>query len=255
MNNFLIDTHAHLYKEYFSDINEVVNRANSASIKYIINSGTNSCTNKEVIESADEYKNILCTIGIHPEHANEYLDEDIEFIKKNISNNNVIGIGEIGLDYYYTSDNKVEQVNLFEKQLKIAEENNIPVVIHSREATLDTINILKKYKVRGIIHSFSGSYETAMNYISMGFLLGINGVVTFKNSKIKEVFEKIDLNNLVFETDCPYLTPHPFRGKKNEPSYIEYTAGFIAELKNVSLDELARITTENVNNLFSLDLK
>lgn len=254
MNKFFIDTHAHIYNEYFEDISEIINRANNANIKYIINSGTNAYSNKEVIEHSMKFDNMFCTIGIHPEHASDYTEKDIEFIRNNLSNNNVIGIGEIGLDYYYTVDNKEEQIKLFEKQLKLAEENNLPVVIHSRDATLDTINILNKYNVKGIIHSFSGSYESACEYIKMGYLLGVNGVVTFKNSKIKEVYEKIDLKNLVFETDCPYLTPHPFRGKRNEPSYIEYTSDFLSELKSISIDELADLTTKNVIDLFSLNI-
>ena len=129
---------------------------------------------------------------------------------------------------------------LFEKQLKLAEEKNMPVIIHSRDATEDTLNILKKYNVKGIIHSFSGSLEIANEYIKMGYLLGINGVVTFKNCNLKDVLEKIDISNIVLETDSPYLTPVPFRGKQNTPVYIKNTADFVANIYNVSVDELVK---------------
>ena len=165
----------------------------------------------------------------------------------------IVGIGEIGLDYHYGKENIDKQKWLFESQLKIAEELNLPVVIHSRDATLDTINILKKYRVRGIIHCFSGSLETANIYINMGFLLGIGGVVTFSNSKLKDVVKEVPLESIVLETDSPYLTPVPFRGKINSSKYLEYIANFIADIKNISLEELAEITSKNASSLFDFN--
>ena len=143
-------------------------------------------------------------------------------------------------------------IELLESQLKIAETHNLPVIIHSREATEDTINTLKKYHIKGVIHSFSGSLETAKIYIKMGYLLGINGVITFKNSKLKEVIKELPLEHLVLETDSPYLTPEPFRGKPNEPARIKEIATFISELKGISLEELARITNENIMRIFDI---
>lgn len=191
-------------------------------------------------------------LGIHPESADTYQKEDLTFIEENLSNPKVIAIGEIGLDYHYTKENKTLQIKLLESQLKIAETHNLPVIIHSREATEDTINTLKKYHVKGVIHSFSGSLETAKIYIKMGYLLGINGVITFKNSKLKEVIKELPLEHLVLETDSPYLTPEPFRGKPNEPARIKEIATFISELKGISLEELARITNENIMRIFDI---
>jgi len=250
VNNFFIDTHAHIYQEYYSDINEVINNAQNKNVNFIINNGYSTEANKEVIELA-KHDSLFASIGIHPEVVDKYTKEDLEFIVKNINHPKIVAIGEIGLDYHYTKENKEKQKELFEQQLKIAQDYNIPVIIHSRDATQDTIDCLKKYQVKGIIHSFSGSLEVANIYIKMGFLLGINGVITFKNSNLKEVLKEIDLKNIVLETDSPYLTPHPYRGTKNEPKYINLIAEFIADLKNVSKEELATITNQNIQKTFS----
>ena len=218
----------------------------------MINNGCNTASNKEVLHLIEIYPNMYGAIGIHPEKVDSYQEEDINFIKENLVNNKIIAIGEIGLDYHYTKENKEEQKKLLEDQLLLAQEYNIPVIIHSREATKDTINTLKKYKIKGVIHSFSGSLETAQIYIKMGFLLGINGVITFKNSKLKEVIKEIPLENLVLETDSPYLTPEPFRGTRNEPARVLEIAKFISELKEVSLNDLARITNDNIKRIFDI---
>lgn len=161
----------------------------------------------------------------------------------------IIGIGEIGLDYHYSNENKKQQKELFRKQLEYAEKYQLPVVVHSREATQDTIDLLKDYKVKGIIHSFSGSLEVANIYIKMGFKLGINGVVTFKNSKLKEILPMIK-NHIVLETDSPFLTPHPYRGTKNSPKYIRNIAEFIAQELQISIAELEEITNSNIRSIF-----
>jgi len=246
------DSHCHLYSEYYDDINEIIELSNKNNVNRYINNGCDSKTNKEVIHLCSKYPNIFGTLGIHPEYVDNYNIEDITYILDNIKNDKIIAIGEIGLDYYYTKENKEEQINLFESQLKIAEDFNIPVIIHSRDATLDTLNILKKYKVKGIIHSFSGSLETAKEYIKLGYLIGVNGVITFKNSKIKEVIKEISLKNIVLETDSPYLTPVPFRGKQNNPSHIIEIAKFISELKDVTLEELSKITNNNLEKMFKI---
>ena len=159
-------------------------------------------------------------IGIHPEEVENYSLDDIKFIEDNLNNKKVVAIGEIGLDYHYSKENKEKQIKLFELQLDIANKYKVPVIIHSRDATEDTINILRKYNIKGVIHSFSGSLETAKIYIKRGFLLGINGVVTFKNCNLKDILVNIGLNNIILETDSPYLTPVPYRGKQNNPSHI-----------------------------------
>ena len=244
------DTHCHIYKEYYENIEEILINAKESGINRMINNGCDLISNKEVLNLINTYPNMYGALGIHPEKVDTYQEEDITFIKENLNDKKVIAIGEIGLDYHYTKENKEEQKKLLEDQLLLAQEYNIPVIIHSREATEDTINTLKKYKIKGVIHSFSGSLETAQIYIKMGFLLGINGVITFKNSKLKEVIKGIPLENLVLETDSPYLTPEPFRGTRNEPARVLEIAKFISELKEVSLNDLARITNDNIKRIF-----
>ncbi len=245
------DSHAHIYSEYYDDISKVLSRAKEKNIGRIINNGVDNKTNKEVLSTIEEFPEIYGAIGIHPEHVHEYSIDDINFIIDNLNNPKIVAIGEIGLDYHYEKESKEAQIKLFERQLAIAEQYNMPVVIHSREATQDTIDTLKKYHVKGVIHSFSGSKEVANIYIKMGFLLGINGVITFKNSNIKDVYKDIPLENIILETDSPYLTPHPYRGEKNEPSYIYDIANFVADLKQVPIDKLAEQTNKNIKKMFS----
>ena len=246
---YFIDSHAHIYKEYYEDVKKIVDNSVVNNIKYIINNGCDQLSNEEVIKSL-ENEHIYGAIGIHPENVLDYKQEDLEFIEKNLSNKKIIAIGEIGLDYHYDKSSKEKQIELFEYQLKLAEKYNMPVVIHSREATQDTIDILKKYKVKGTIHSFSGSLEVAKIYIKMGYMLGINGVITFKNSNLKDIIKEVPLENIILETDSPYLTPHPYRGQRNEPKYINNIAEFIADLKNISLVELSEITNQNIKSIY-----
>ena len=203
------DSHCHLYSNYYDNLNETIKNAEKNNITKFINNGCDLNSNTEILKLITKYPNMYGAIGIHPENVEDYQETDITFLKDNITNPKIIAIGEIGLDYHYTKENKEKQINLFEKQLQLAEKYNLPVIIHSRDATQDTINTLKKYKVTGVIHSFSGSYETAQIYLKMGFSLGINGVITFKNSNLKEVIKQIPLKNIILETDSPYLTPEP----------------------------------------------
>ena len=245
----LIDTHLHLFKEYYEDIPSIISDARNNNVRYYINNGCDTPSNKEVLESL-KYPEVFGAIGIHPESVDNYTEEDIKFIEDNLSNPKIVAIGEIGLDYHFTKENKSEQIKLFETQLKLAEKYNMPVIIHSRDATEDTINILKKYKVTGVIHSFSGSLETAKIYIKMGFMLGINGVVTFKNCNLKDTLKNISLDNIVLETDAPYLTPTPNRGKQNSPRYILDIAKFIADIYDISVSDVANITSEKDKRMY-----
>lgn len=249
MINF-IDTHTHLYKEYYENIDEIIKLASEKGIKTLINAGCDSESNKEVLDLSNMYSNVYCTLGIHPENVDKYNVSDLDFIINNLNNSKVLAIGEIGLDYYYSKDNKEEQIKLFESQLALAEKYHMPVVVHSREATEDTIKSLKKYNVKGVIHSFSGSLETAKIYEKMGFYFGINGVITFKNANIKDVYKDIPLKYILLETDAPYLSPEPKRGTKNNSSNIIYIADFVAKIYNISLEELAKITNENAKTIF-----
>ena len=250
MNNYFVDTHCHIFKSDYENINEILENASNNHIKYVIDNGSNNQTNKEVLELIKKYPNMYGAIGIHPEDVDGVMPDDIKFIEDNLSNEKIVAIGEIGLDYYYTKENKEEQIKLFESQLSLAEKYNIPVIVHSRDATEDTINSLKKFKCKGVIHSFSGSLETAKIYIKMGYLLGVNGVITFKNAKIKDVIKEVGLKNIVLETDSPYLTPVPFRGTQNNPGHVLEIAQFVADLYNISLEELAEQTNKNITNMY-----
>lgn len=246
------DTHCHIYREYYEDIDKVIINAQNNNVTRFINNGCDHKSNKEVLELVSKYPNMYGAIGIHPETVDSYQKGDITFLEENIQNKKIVAIGEIGLDYHYTKENKNEQIKLFEAQLKLAEKYHMPVIIHSREATEDTINILKKYKVTGVIHSFSGSLETAKIYIKMGFLLGINGVITFKNSKLKDIIKNISIENIILETDSPYLTPVPFRGTKNEPARVNNIANFITEIYEIDKETLSRITNDNIKRTFDI---
>ena len=248
-----IDTHCHLSREDYDDIDKVIEGNKNANVDKIVVSGCSRESIEEVMDLKDRYDMVYVMIGYHPEYADTVTESDLDYLKSLLGEKKVVGIGEIGLDYHYTKENKDKQIWLFEEQLKIANAFNLPVVIHSRDATMDTINTLKKYKVKGIIHCFSGSLETANIYISMGFLLGIGGVVTFKNSKLKDVVKEVPSESIVLETDSPYLTPVPFRGKINSSKYLEFIANFIADIKNISVEELAEITSKNASSLFDFN--
>lgn len=250
---YLVDSHCHILKESFDDIDLVIKEAKENNVFKMINCADSINSSYEVIDLSKKYKSLFFpAIGIHPENLEEFNLNNLSKIEELIRNERVIAIGEIGLDYYYTKDNKEKQIKLFKSQLKLAEQYDLPVIIHSREATKDTLDILKEFKVKGVIHSFSGSYETAIEYIKMGFYLGVNGVITFKNSKLKETIKRLSLDNLLIETDSPYLAPHPLRGTKNSPKNIPLIANFLSELFNTTVEEVTEKTTHNVCSLFDI---
>lgn len=246
------DTHAHIFNEYYNNFNKVIEDAKNNSVYKIINAATNFNNIEEVLETSKKYPNIYACIGLHPEDLVKDYTKLEKYIVDNLNNKKLVAIGEIGLDYYYTKENKNEQIELFEYQLSLAEKYGLPVVVHSREATLDTINSLKKFKVEGVIHCFSGSLETANILINMGFYIGVGGVMTFKNSKIDTIIKEIPLDRIILETDSPYLTPEPFRKYSNEPKYIKTIAEYLASLKNISLEEVSRVTEKNVRDLYNI---
>ena len=248
-----IDTHCHLSYEDYDDIDSVIKENRAAGVNKIIISGCSKDWIDESLKLSKVYHDVYVTLGYHPSEVDEVTDSMLLDLRKQLLNDKVVGVGEIGLDYYYGKDNKEKQLELFEKQLKIAEEMNLVVVIHSRDATEDTINCLKKYDVKGVIHCFSGSVETAKIYVTMGYKLGIGGVVTFKNSKLPEVVSEVGLNNIVLETDAPYLAPTPYRGQQNSSKYIPIIAEFIANILSVSVEEVEEITTRNACELFDLE--
>lgn len=249
-----IDTHCHLSNEDYDDIDLVIKENRENSIDKIIISGCTRVTIIESLELAKKYDDIFVTIGYHPSEVSITTDEDLKLLEEQIQYKKVVGIGEIGLDYHYGKEDILEQKELFIKQMRLAEKYNLPVVIHSRDATEDTINILKMFpKVRGDIHCFSGSLEVAKIYISMGYMLGIGGVLTFKNSNLYKVIQEIGLNNILLETDSPYLTPEPYRGKKNSSKYIPLIAKKISEILDVDISKVSCITLKNTCALFDLN--
>ena len=248
-----IDSHCHLLKEYYENLDETINKAKENKVEILIISG---CDKKGIIEGLDiinKYENIYMTIGFHPSEANITSEEDLIWLETLIKDNKkILAVGEIGLDYYWVKDNKELQRTLFRRQLDIATRLNMPVVIHSREATQETYDILKEYNLRGIIHCYSGSLEMAKEYIKLGYKIGIGGVVTFKNTNLVEVVKEIDIKDITLETDSPYLAPTPYRGKQNSPEYIPIIAEKIAEIKEIMKVEVGEITTSTVTSLFDL---
>lgn len=245
----LIDTHLHLINEDY-DIDEVIGRAFDSGVKYLVVSGSNPSDNSLNIDKLSCYDNVFFSAGFHPDCAGKVSDKDFDMLENLITDKKVVAIGEIGLDYFYGKENMDSQKELFIRQLEIAEEYDLPVVIHTRDAFLDTYNILKEHNVIGVIHCFSGSKEVALKYIDLGFYLGIGGVVTFKNSKLKDVIKEIGIERVVFETDSPYLSP--FRGEKNEPCNVKTICFFVADLLGFSFEKVANITTSNAVRLFDL---
>lgn len=248
-----IDTHCHLSHDDYDDIDLVIKENIESGVSNIVISACTLDTLDEAISIASLYDCIYVTLGFHPSEASFIGDRELDVLREKLKFSKVVGLGEIGLDYHYGKDNRDKQISLFRKQLDIADEFGLPVVIHSRDATFDTINILKEYHLSGVIHCFSGSLETARTYISMGYQLGIGGVVTFSNSNLGSVVREIGLDHIVLETDSPYLAPVPYRGKQNSSKYIPLIADKVSEICGVSVEEVADITTNNARHLFDLD--
>ncbi|PRS19339.1 TatD family hydrolase [Bacillus safensis] len=254
----LFDTHAHLNAEqYNEDLEQVIERAKSEKVEKIVVVGFDRPTITRAMELIEEYDFIYAAIGWHPVDAIDMTDEDLAWIKDLSQHEKVVAIGEMGLDYYWDKSPKDVQKEVFRRQIALAKEVNLPIVIHNRDATEDVVTILKEEgaaEVGGIMHCFTGSLETAKACMDMNFYISFGGPVTFKNAKKpKEVVKEIPSDRLLIETDCPYLTPVPFRGKRNEPSYVKYIAEQIAEQREISFEELAELTTKNAKKVFRIN--
>lgn len=244
-----IDTHCHLSLE--EDVQDVMKKCHEVGVNKIIISGCDFESIPESIKIANRMQDVYLSLGFHPETADEVTLEDLKKLTKQIESNlKVVAIGEIGLDFHYGKDNIEKQIQLFKSQLSIAEKLKLPVVIHTRDAIELTYQILKDYNVTGVIHCFSGSLEMANKFINLGYCLGIGGVLTFKNCKLKEILKNIPIANIVLETDSPYLTPVPYRGTPNHPYYVPYIASEIARIYNIDVNEVARITTTTADRIF-----
>ena len=254
----LVDTHCHLDDEKFSeDLAEVVNRAREFGVNRIINFGDRLATSNRVVEIAREFDGLFAGVGIHPEEAFKMQKSDDERIIQLAEDSHVVAIGEIGLDYYWEKDSERRKLQreIFIRQIDLARQLHLPICVHDREAHGDTIEILKReaHGIRGVLHCFSGSLEIAMEAIKLGFFIGVDGPITFKNSKkLPEIVREIPRDFLLIETDSPYMSPTPNRGKRNEPAFVKFVAEKIAEIRGESLDEVARYTTRNAEDLYSI---
>jgi TatD DNase family protein len=253
----LIDSHAHLeMPDFKKDLEEVVQRAKESGVEYIFTVGTEKNDWKRALEIAGSHPSIYAILGVHPHHAKEIDDQTYPMLKEFCRNGKVKAYGEIGLDFFRNLSPREIQLKRFREQIGLAKELRLPIVVHDREAHQETLRILKSEKAEecaGIIHCFSGDYEMARVCMDMGFYISLPGTITFKNAEgFREIVKRIPLESLLIETDAPFLTPEPFRGKRNEPGYVRYTARKLAEIKGVSFEKVAEVTTENARRVYRL---
>lgn len=255
----MIDTHAHLNSEkLFENLEELQHQAKEFGIEKIVNIGTNVETSREVIELSNQYTNNYAVVGFHPHYANDYsikAQQEIEELAKN--NKKVVAIGEIGLDYYYNFASKEVQQKVFKEQILLADKLGLPIVIHTRDASEETIATLEKFKKHlnngGIVHCFGQGPEIAKRYIDLGFMIGVGGLVTFKNAEdLRQTLKEFGLKNVVLETDCPYLAPAPYRGKLNQPAYVKHICEYVASFLGITESQVAEITTQNAKKVYKI---
>ncbi|USK75129.1 TatD family hydrolase [Peribacillus frigoritolerans] len=254
----LFDTHVHVNAEQFNeDLEDVLERAKEAGVHNMVVVGFDRPTIIRAMELIETYDFMYAAVGWHPVDAIDMTEDDLQWIEELSNHPKVVAIGEMGLDYHWDKSPKDVQMEVFRKQIRLAKKVGLPIIIHNREATADIVNILKEEeasRVGGIMHCFSGSAETALECINMNFYISLGGPVTFKNAKKpKEVAAAVPLDRLLIETDCPYLAPHPYRGKRNEPSYVKLVAEQIAEIKQLTIEEVSQATTENAKKLFGIN--
>jgi len=246
----LVDTHCHLFKEYYDDIDEIIRNAEDVGVNFIIVNGVDRKSNEEVLNLIKKYDIVYGALGIQPEEVVNVGEDDLRFIEDHICDDKIIAVGEIGLDYHWKVDRDLQK-KMFLKQLDIATKYDKPVIIHSRDCIQETYNILKEYKLKGIMHCYSGSIEMAREFNKIGYLIGIGGVITFKNAvKLVEVVKGIDVKNIVIETDSPYLSPEPYRGKRNEPKNVKVIMEKICDIKGINYKDLCDVVSSNIFGLF-----
>ena len=250
-----IDTHCHLSLEDYDDIDLVVKENREAGIDKIIISGYSRDTIKESLEIIDKYSDVYATIGYHPSEADITTDEDISLLEKQIQNKKVVGIGEIGLDYHYDTDKEIQK-QAFIKQIELANKYNLPITIHTREAVMDTIQILKEHPVKqkGVFHCCPFNRELVKEALKLGFYISFAGVCTFKNSNAEEIAKMVPNDKFTIETDSPYLSPVPNRGKRNDSRNLQYIVDKLSEFKGLSKEEIARLSYNNTINLYKIDI-
>ena len=245
----IIDTHCHIYSSEMENADEIIKEAAKNDIHLILN-GTDPQSNEEVLELSKRYENVHAALGYFYSFAEEITDEDISLLDNQLENNEVIAVGEIGIDYYHRKDNEDKQKELFEKMLDLAEKHDLPVIVHSRKAMQDTYDILKKHDVIGSMHCYQGSAEMAQEFVKLGFYMGVGGPITHNNNKkIRKTVKKIDINHILVETDSPYLTPEEKRGEKNTPLNLKYIIRKLAEELDMTESQVMEITAENAKKL------
>ncbi|KPU43085.1 putative deoxyribonuclease YcfH [Oxobacter pfennigii] len=253
----IFDSHAHYDDEAFdADRDQVLKEVKESKVSYIVNAGSSIESSKRGIELSGKYDFIYAAVGIHPHDAKNFDKKSIEVLKDLAAFPKVVAIGEIGLDYYYDFSYKEDQIKAFEEQIKLGLELNLPIIVHDRDAHSDTFEIIKKYikdGLKGIIHCYSGSAEMAVQYTKLGFYIGLGGVITFKNAvKSLEVLKNIPQDKILIETDCPYLTPVPHRGKRNDSRYLKYVVDKAAEVLAMDREEFIKLTCENGKRIFNM---
>ncbi len=254
----IFDTHAHYDDEAFNEDREkLIDEISRSEIRKIVNVGANLVTSQNSVDLSEKYDFFYAAVGVHPDDAAEVTEEGIERLRELAKGKKVVAVGEIGLDYYWNKDNSDLQKTAFKRQIELAKELSLPIIVHSRDAAADTMEILHETdagNLGGVIHCFSYSPEMALESVKMGFYIGIGGVVTFKNAKkIKESVEAIPLEKIVLETDCPYLAPDPFRGKRNSSLYLEYVVKEIARLKGIDENTVMEQTFKNALNMYNIE--
>lgn len=248
----IIDTHCHLYPSEMQNAEEIIKECADNNISVILN-GVDIVSNNEILELSKKYSNVYAAIGLNYDQIDTFTDDDLVLLEEQIKNNKIVALGEIGIDYYWTKENSEKQIYFFKKQLELAEKYDLPVIVHAREASQEVFDIIKNSNVRkGSMHCYAGSIELAKEYIKLGFYIGIDGPITYDNNrKGVELVSNIPVENLLIETDSPYLSP--LRGKINTPLNLKYIAGKISEIKNISIEEIYEITYNNAKNLFVLE--
>ena len=255
----LIDSHAHIQgKEYAGEVDAVIGRAREAGVEQIIVVGGagDMSSNTAAVALAESWPNLYATVGMHPHDAKDVGEEELQQLKELAAHPKVIAIGETGLDYYYNHSPREVQRRVFAQFIRLASETDLPLVVHERDAAREVAELLRgegEGKIRGVIHCFTGDYAAACAYLDLGFYLSLTGIITFKNAEpLREVVRKMPLDRIFVETDSPYLTPVPHRGRRNEPAYVRFVAATIANVKGLNIEEVARVTTNNVRALFRI---
>lgn len=257
MASLLIDSHVHLNDELlFPRASDVIKNAMAEGVGVFVCIGYDRFFSERAIALAHQYPNIYAAIGFHPEGAHKVVESDYEWLREAAKDERVVAIGEIGLDYYWDKNHIEAQKEVFKRQIEIANELRLPIAVHLREALFDTLNLIKKHKrpdLKGVMHCYSGSAQAMLDFLALNMYISLAGPVTFKNARVpKEVAAQVPIERLLIETDSPYLAPHPYRGKPNEPKYLRHIAEEIASIKGISYEEVAEATSLNARNLFGL---